>query len=294
MTESTNLGGLKAFVNQYQADIESALLQFLPARVAGAERLQDAMRYSLLAGGKRVRPLLVLASSHAVSRVSEACWPAVAAIEYIHTYSLIHDDLPSMDDDELRRGKPTCHIAFDEATAILAGDALQCAAFECLAEQSSTLPMVGLLAKAAGATGMVAGQAIDMAAVDQQVDLNYLTHMHCNKTGALIRASVQMGAVAGGASQSQLSDLECYANAIGLAFQIQDDILDVTAQTQVLGKQQGADAAANKPTYVSLLGLDGAKQKAQEMLDTALTALTNLPNQQVLKELALYIVQRDR
>ena len=293
MTEFVEPSGLKAFVGQYQADIEAALLRFLPAPVAGAERLQEAMRYSLLAGGKRVRPLLVLASSHAVSEVNDACWPAVAAIEYIHTYSLIHDDLPSMDDDELRRGKPTCHIAFDEATAILAGDALQCAAFECLAEQRSTLPMVSLLSKAAGAAGMVAGQAIDMAAVDQAVDLNYLTHMHRNKTGALIRASVQMGALAGGASPSQLSDLEQYAEAIGLAFQIQDDILDVTSETQVLGKQQGADAAANKPTYVSLLGLDGAKRKAQETLETALTALANLPNPQVLAELARYIVQRD-
>lgn len=292
--EPVEPNGLEAFVSQYQARIEAALLQFLPTPVAGAERLHEAMRYSLLAGGKRVRPLLVLASSHAVSSVNDACWPAVAAIEYIHTYSLVHDDLPSMDDDKLRRGKPTCHMAYDEATAILAGDALQCAAFECLSLKNVTLPMITYLARAAGAGGMVAGQAIDMAAVDQSVDLTYLSHMHRNKTGALIRASVQMGALAGGASSSQLSDLERYAEAIGLAFQIQDDILDVTAETQILGKQQGADAAANKPTYVSLLGLEGAKQKAQETLDDALAALSTLPNRQVLADLARYIVRRDR
>lgn len=285
---------LKAFIGQYQADIEAALLRFLPTRVVGAEQLHEAMRYSLLAGGKRVRPLLVLASCQAVSSVNEACWPAVAAIEYIHTYSLIHDDLPSMDDDDLRRGKPTCHVVYGEATAILAGDALQCAAFECLSQDFVTLPMIRYLANAAGAHGMVAGQAIDMAAVDRVVDLDYLSHMHRNKTGALIRASVQMGAIAGGATSSQLADLEEYAEAIGLAFQIQDDILDVTAQTHVLGKQQGADAAANKPTYVSLLGLDGARRKMQDALETALSALSNLPHYQVLAELAHFIVQRDR
>lgn len=284
---------LKAFIGAYQADIEAALLRYLPVSVAGAERLQEAMRYSLLAGGKRVRPLLVLAASHAISKVNDHCWPAVAAIEYIHTYSLIHDDLPSMDDDELRRGQPTCHIAFDEATAILAGDALQCAAFECLAREQATWPMMATLANAAGASGMVAGQAIDMAAVARGVDIDYLTHMHRNKTGALIRASVQMGAMAAGASRAQMADLERYAEAIGLAFQIQDDILDVTAETSVLGKQQGADAAANKPTYVSLLGLEGAELKAKALLDEALAALAGLPSGQVLADLARYIIQRD-
>lgn len=285
---------MKSFAAAHQADVEAALLRFLPPPVAGAERLHEAMRYSLLAGGKRVRPLLVLAACHAVAEVNAACWPGVAAIEYIHTYSLIHDDLPSMDDDDLRRGKPTCHVAFDEATAILAGDALQSAAFECLALSDKTLPMVAYLAKAAGAGGMVAGQAIDMAAVDRTVDLDYLTHMHRSKTGALIRASVQMGALAGGASASQLASLERYAEAIGLAFQIQDDILDVTAQTAVLGKPQGADAAANKPTYVSLLGLDGARRKAEETLADALEALEGIPRGGVLADLARYIVQRDR
>lgn len=278
--------------------IEQHLAHFIPAPLQGGERLCDAMRYSVLNGGKRIRPLLVIAAAEACaqpqSRLNrEALWPAAVAVEYIHAYSLIHDDLPAMDDDDLRRGKPTCHIAFDEATAILAGDALQCAAFEILSQSPHTLALVAPLAKAAGARGMVAGQAIDLNAVDQALTLAQLSHMHQHKTGALIEASIAMGAILAGADVAQQEALQRYARAIGLAFQVQDDILDVTADTQTLGKLQGADAANNKPTYVSLLGLDEAKHKAQGLQAEAHEALQCVPNATVLAALADYIVQRD-
>ncbi|HEY7772648.1 MAG TPA: farnesyl diphosphate synthase [Marinagarivorans sp.] len=274
--------------------MEQRLTAALPKPIAGGERLREAMAYSLLNGGKRIRPLLVLASAEACGGITEASWPAAVAVEYIHAYSLIHDDLPAMDDDDLRRGKPTCHIAYDEATAILAGDALQCSAFECLAKQPSTLVMVGPLARAAGARGMVVGQAIDLAAVAQQLNLEQLSHMHKHKTGALIEVSVQLGALSAGATEQQQRALMEYACAIGLAFQVQDDILDVTAVTEVLGKQQGADAEHNKPTYVSLLGLEGAQNKAQQLLNHALTALEALPNGQLLAAIAHYIIDREK
>ncbi|WP_053980527.1 farnesyl diphosphate synthase [Marinagarivorans algicola] len=285
---------LSDFVTQHLPLIEEHLSQALPSPVSGGERLIDAMRYSLLNGGKRIRPLLVLAAAKAcgIDVLGSKVYSAGVAVEYIHAYSLIHDDLPAMDDDDLRRGQPTCHIAFDEATAILAGDALQCAAFEVLSESVDTLALVAPLAKAAGARGMVVGQAIDLAAVDQALDLQQLSHMHKHKTGALIEVSVQMGAIVSGANRVQLKALQRYAAAIGLAFQIQDDILDVTADTHTLGKQQGADAANNKPTYVSLLGLDEAKRKAQHLLSEAKTALAPLPNGEVLAAIADYIVER--
>lgn len=287
---------LANFFDQHLPTVEAHLLAALPSTVPRSDRLTDAMRYSLLSGGKRIRPLLVLAAAQACNSsaqpLSAHVWPAAVAVECIHSYSLIHDDLPAMDDDALRRGQPTCHIAFDEATAILAGDALQCLAFEVLSQSPQTLPMVAPLAKAAGARGMVAGQAIDLASVNQSLTLSQLSHMHKHKTGALIEASVHLGAIAAGASEQQLNALQRYARAIGLAFQIQDDILDVTAQTQVLGKQQGADAANNKPTYVSLLGLDEAKRKAQALLNEANSALVELPKGEVLAAIAHYIVGR--
>lgn len=260
-------------------------------------RLQDAMRYSLFNGGKRVRPILVYASALAVSGNDKqiAVEQAAVAIEAIHAYSLIHDDLPAMDDDDLRRGKPTCHIAFDEATAILAGDALQTMAFETIAETS--LEMVKLLAQCSGAAGMVAGQSIDLEAVSHTLSLEQLENMHRLKTGALINCSAQLGALATErASLEQLEALKQYSDAIGLAFQVQDDILDVTADTETLGKQQGADAALSKPTYVSLLGLDTARTKLDELHQTALDALscfghTNNSAEQ-LRNLADYIVKR--
>lgn len=284
---------LSDFVAQYLPSIEENLSLSVPLPVSAGQRLTEAMRYSLLNGGKRVRPLLVIAAAQACGgSVGKNVWSAAVAVECIHAYSLIHDDLPAMDDDDLRRGKPTCHVAFDEATAILAGDALQCTAFEVLSARAETLPLVAPLARAAGARGMVVGQAIDLAAVDQALNIEQLSHMHKHKTGALIEVSVQLGAMAAGATQDQLETLQEYACAIGLAFQIQDDILDVTADTQTLGKQQGADAANNKPTYVSLLGLDEARRKAQGLLDEAKRALEPLPNGSVLAAIADYIVFR--
>ena len=221
------------------------------------------------------------------------------ALEAIHAYSLVHDDLPAMDDDDLRRGQPTCHIAYDEATAILAGDALQALAFELLAiapglAPELTVQLLRELARAAGAAGMVAGQAIDLAAVDTQLNLAELENMHAHKTGALIRASVIMGALTAGASKTQLAALTRYAEAVGLAFQVQDDILDVTADTETLGKRQGADEALNKPTYVSLLGLEAAKTKALELHRTALVALAEFGGSaDQLRALSAYTVQRN-
>ena len=267
---------------------------------ADANRLQDAMSYSMLNGGKRVRPMLVYAAAQAVGASMVHADIAAAAVEMIHAYSLVHDDLPAMDDDDLRRGKPTCHIQFDEATAILAGDALQTQAFQILstpmdgltAQQQLTL--VNTLAQASGAFGMAGGQSLDLEAVNQTVDLTYLENMHNHKTGALILASVLMGAHCGSAlSKDTLTALTTYAKAIGLAFQVQDDILDVVSDTETLGKTQGADAANNKPTYVSLLGLEGAKQKAHELHKAALDAIEPLGDKAgPLAHIANYIIER--
>lgn len=283
---------LSDFIAQHLPHINHVLIDYLPVAITGGERLHAAMSYSLLNGGKRIRPVLVLAAAEACGAINAQTWRAAAAIEYVHAYSLIHDDLPAMDDDALRRGKATCHIAFDEATAILAGDALQCAAFECLGDDSACWPLIPILAKSAGARGMVVGQAIDLAAVAKHLTIEQLSHMHGHKTGALIGASVAMGAMTVGATVAQLQALSNYAQAIGLAFQIQDDILDVTADTQTLGKQQGADIALNKPTYVSLLGLAGATEKALFLCAAAKNSIADLPNAAILAALADYVVSR--
>lgn len=264
-------------------------------------RLEEAMAYSLFNGGKRIRPLLAFASAEAIAEPNQLTDLVSAAIECIHTYSLIHDDLPAMDDDDLRRGKPSCHIAFDEATAILAGDALQALAFELISTPTKTsntadqLAMCHLLAKASGASGMVAGQSIDLAAVDNRLNLEQLSHMHRLKTGALIETSVVLGALSTGrANEKQLKDLKHYAQAIGLAFQIQDDILDVTSDTTVLGKQQGSDAAQNKPTFVSLMGIKEAQSKTLSLFNDALNALSGFDYRaDNLRHLAAYIIKRD-
>ncbi|MFN3581101.1 MAG: (2E,6E)-farnesyl diphosphate synthase [Pseudomonas sp.] len=263
------------------------------------ERLFSAIRYSVTQGGKRIRPMLAYASCEALQGGPEQADVAAGAVELIHAYSLIHDDLPAMDDDDLRRGQPTCHKAYDEATAILAGDALQALAFEWLAQadklnSDTRLRMVQLLAKAAGPLGMVGGQAIDLGAVGEQLDLATLESMHRHKTGALIRASVQLGALASEqCSEEQLASLGIYAECIGLAFQVQDDILDIESDTSVLGKQQGADAARGKPTYPALLGLDGARALAKDLRDQAQAALEPLGKDAArLHQLADYIVQR--
>lgn len=289
--------------HEYQTRCQQRIDEHLNQAVSfpdnGASRLHQAMAYSLFNGGKRVRPLLVYAAAHALGCAPDIADAPAMAVELIHAYSLVHDDLPAMDDDDLRRGKPTCHIAFDEATAILAGDALQSEAFQVLINAAGLSPeqkirQLDLLAKGSGALGMAAGQAIDLAAVGQQVDLVYLENMHNHKTGALIKASVLMGASCNSqVSQSQLDALSRYADSIGLAFQVQDDILDVTADTATLGKTQGADAAHNKPTYVSLLGLEGARHKAAELHQQALAALAEFDEKAIwLRALADYIIRR--
>ena len=264
-------------------------------------RLFEASAYSLTRGGKRVRPALVYGAAMAINPQtleSEAIDYAASAAEMVHAYSLVHDDLPAMDDDELRRGQPTCHIAFDEPTAILVGDGLQARAFELLAEapgvsETGRLAALRLLSAAAGSRGMVGGQAIDIEAVGMSIDLEHLETMHALKTGALIRASVGLGAVFAGATPEQLDALDDYADAIGLAFQICDDILDATSDVATLGKEAGADAALNKPTYVSLLGLVDARDKADALLAEALAAIANFDDAAwFLRELAAYIVNR--
>ena len=279
------------------ARVDMTLAALFEQRPAVAPRLEAAMRHGLLAGGKRLRPLLVYMAGHALGAQDEALDAPAAAIELIHAYSLIHDDLPAMDDDDLRRGQPTVHKAFDEASAILAGDALQALAFEVLA--STAHPRLGdlvyTLASASGRDGMVAGQALDLDAVGGHPDADALAHMHAHKTGALIVAAVRLGGlVAVPDGDPRLDALIRYARAIGLAFQIHDDILDVTGDTVTLGKTSGADAARAKPTYPSLLGLEGAQRKAQHLIDEAIAALEPLGERAApLADLAHYMIERD-
>lgn len=289
------------YLSKCQARINDVLKQQLVFPEGGAPKLQEAMEYSLFNGGKRVRPVLAYAAAKACGADQKVADLPAAALEMIHSYSLVHDDLPAMDDDDLRRGKPTCHIAFDEATAILAGDALQTLAFEILSRDSQNplsteqrLKMIQQLSQASGASGMCGGQSIDLEAVGHQVDLAYLENMHNHKTGALIYAAVIMGALCNpDVTETQLKQLAQYAKAIGLAFQVQDDILDVISDTETLGKAQGADAALNKPTYVSLLGLEGARAKAQELHEVALSAIEPFGEKaQWLRAVSDYIVQR--
>ena len=283
--------------------VESVLAQKLPPEGELPALLHRAMRYSALDGGKRVRPLLVYAAGQAVGVPAEQLDGPACAVELIHAYSLVHDDLPAMDDDDLRRGKPTCHKAFDEPTAILVGDALHALAFEVIATDEALAvsgerraEMVSELARAAGSRGMVGGQAIDIAAAGQRLDLDALQTMHRMKTGALIAVSVRLGALAAPqVEKARLAALDRYADAIGLAFQIQDDILDVEADTATLGKPQGSDHGSNKPTYTSLLGLDGAKSKAREVHREAVGALAEFGEEaEPLRSLADYIVERTR
>ncbi len=288
----------------YRERTESALAAlFATELLADVDpRLCAAMRYSLLAGGKRLRPALLYASADALggSRVSATDTDRVAcALECIHTYSLIHDDLPAMDDDDLRRGQPSCHRAFDEATAILAGDALQALAFELLCTMGSIdaeLPRAlgATLARASGARGMVGGQAIDIAAVGRTIDAASLARMHELKTGALIAAALRMGALLAGADAGAMAAIDTYARALGLAFQVQDDILDACGETTVLGKTSGADAARTKPNYVMLLGEAGARGFSQELCTQALAALRPLgPQAGLLTGIARFVVERD-
>ncbi|VWX55733.1 geranyltranstransferase [Burkholderiales bacterium 8X] len=266
-------------------------------------QLGDAMRYAVLGGGKRLRPLLVFAASESVGGEPEAALRAACAVELIHAYSLVHDDLPCMDNDVLRRGKPTVHVQYGEAGALLAGDALQAFAFELLTpddasiEPSVQAALCRLLARAAGSQGMAGGQAIDLASVGLALDEAQLRNMHRLKTGALLSGSVEMGVACGGnLSAEALASLRAYGAAVGLAFQVVDDILDVTADSQTLGKTAGKDAASDKPTYVSLLGLDNARAEARRLLDEAVSALDRsaLPDTGALRALAYMVVDRDR
>lgn len=283
------------------ARVERVLEQVLPAAELEPCRLHAAMRYSVLGGGKRLRPLLCYAGALAVGGRAEQADRAAAALEVIHAYSLIHDDLPAMDDDDLRRGKPTCHIAFDEATAILAGDALQALAFELIADdpghssERSRLAAIRTLALACGSQGMAGGQAFDLGAVGTQLTEFELKRMHAHKTGALIRAAVLMGAeLTGNADSHQLAQLARFGSLVGLAFQIRDDILDIEGETEVIGKRQGADIARNKPTFPSIMGLDTAKAAAEDTRQQALAALSSFgPEAELLRDLAHYAVDRE-
>lgn len=286
-----------AILQRYRERVETALAQTLPTENRAPARLHAAMRYATLNGGKRLRACLVYASGAALGGDPAALDAPAVAVELIHAYSLVHDDLPCMDDDDLRRGQPTCHKAFDEATALLVGDALQSLAFEALASAPQRpevrVQMIATLAQAVGSVGMAGGQAIDLAAVGRQLTLAELEHMHALKTGALIRASARLGALAAGAHSAVLIALDDYAATLGLAFQIVDDVLDVEGDTKTLGKAAGADAARNKPTYPALLGLTGAKEKAAALHARALESLAVFgDNAQVLAHIADFIVQR--
>jgi geranylgeranyl diphosphate synthase type II len=292
-------GELDKALSTLRARVE-ALLQERVGRLDGRAppRLLEAMRYSLLDAGKRLRPILCLAFADAAARGSggggAVAQDAACALEYVHTYSLIHDDLPAMDDDDLRRGRPTSHKVFGEALAILAGDALLTEAFALTAAGPEPVrrALCGELAHAAGAAGMVGGQVFDVAE-DRPAELAYLTRLHRMKTGALIRAACRMGALAGGGDPRQVEAAGAYGEAVGLAFQIADDVLDVTATAEQLGKPAGADAAAGRPTYPALLGLEGARRLAAEQVALAQAALGELePAPGVLAQLARYAVER--
>ena len=267
----------------YQDRVERALDRWLPPATHEPARLHEAMRYAVLGSGKRIRPLLVYATGETLGLAAERLDGAAAALEIVHAYSLVHDDLPAMDDDDLRRGRPTCHKRFDEATAILAGDALQVLAFEILtrdreldADPAARLAMVDLLAVASGSGGMAGGQAIDLDAVGKALTLPQLELMHARKTGALIRASVLLPAAAAGASAVEHEALARYGARVGLAFQIQDDILDEEGETETLGKRSGADRARGKPTFPSVLGLEASREMARALHLEAVGALEPL------------------
>ncbi|SCN47009.1 Octaprenyl-diphosphate synthase / Dimethylallyltransferase / Geranyltranstransferase (farnesyldiphosphate synthase) / Geranylgeranyl pyrophosphate synthetase [methanotrophic endosymbiont of Bathymodiolus azoricus (Menez Gwen)] len=293
---------LKEYLVASQERVEKALDLRLPANNILPKRLHDAMRYSALDGGKRMRPMLTYSVGKALGIAADVLDGPACAVEFIHVYSLIHDDLPAMDDDDLRRGKATSHIQYDEATAILAGDGLQTLAFQVLANDDSMqasaatrIKMIQALAKASGSQGMVGGQAIDLESVGKKLTLPELENMHIHKTGALIRVAVQLATL----SQPDLdpavaAKLDHYAKCIGLSFQVKDDILDEESDTATLGKTQGKDQDNDKPTYPALLGLEGAKEKAQNLHEQALESLADFgPEADLLRDLSLYIIQRD-
>lgn len=293
---------LKEYIRYCQDRAEQALEQRLPGENILPQKLHRAMRYCVLGGGKRMRPMLSYCTGKTLGISPDALDGIACAVEFIHVYSLIHDDLPAMDDDDLRRGKATCHIAFDEATAILAGDALQALAFEILAHDSTItatpenrIKMITMLAKASGSQGMAGGQAIDLESVGTRLNLPELENMHIHKTGALIRASVTMATLAKAGIEPEMAiKLDHYAKCIGLSFQVKDDILDEESDTETLGKTQGKDKENAKPTYPALLGMAGAKRKARELHEKAIASLEAFgPEADLLRDLSLYIIQRD-
>lgn len=295
----TNAISLDEYLETSKTLVNARLDMHLNSDNIVAPQLLEACRYAVLSGGKRIRPLLCFAAARVFGADAETVADAAAAIEMIHAYSLVHDDLPAMDDDDLRRGQPTVHKAFNDATAILVGDALQPLAFEILTSSPKATPELALacvmeLSYASGGAGMVAGQIIDCDATGQQLTIEQLEQMHQLKTGALIRASLLIGAyLSGQASIEDAAQLAQYGQAIGLAFQVQDDILDACSDTATLGKTAGADAILNKPTYVSLLGLEGAKAKLAELHQQALESLSTFDdNADMLRQLANYIVER--
>jgi geranylgeranyl diphosphate synthase type II len=293
---------LKNYIEKKSRIVNDALAQMLQNSQPG-ETISEAMKYSLMAGGKRIRPVLCLAASEAVGGRPRDAMRAACALEMVHTYSLIHDDLPAMDNDELRRGKPTCHVAFGEATAILAGDALLTMAFEILAsvpyengdQAGKWLQVMRIIARAAGSRGMIQGQMLDIAAEGSLMNVDDLESMHRLKTGALIEASLQCGALLAEADKTQQRFLKTYARNIGLAFQVADDILNVEGNPALMGKAAGTDRLNEKNTYPSLLGLDASKQFAQELIRQALQALQAFDNKaEPLRALATYIIERNR
>ena len=280
----------------YRKRVHGMLERVLPPASQPPQRLHEAMRYAVLNGGKRVRAILVIATGEALHADAERLEPPACAVELIHAYSLVHDDLPSMDDDDLRRGVPTCHRVFGEATAVLAGDALQTLAFETLA--CAAMPdageLVRTLAKASGSRGMVGGQTVDLESVGRTPTLEQLESMHLHKTGALIQASVRLGALSAGTRDSEILDrLDEYARCIGLAFQIRDDVLDIESETEILGKKQGADLALDKSTYPAILGLEASKAHAQALHERASKMLAPFGRDaDFLRALSEFIVSR--
>jgi geranylgeranyl diphosphate synthase type II len=292
-----DLGG---YLSRNNALIDRALLAYLDP-IAGHTRLAEAMRYALMAGGKRLRPNLCLAASEAVGGSPEVALPVACAMEMIHTYSLIHDDLPAMDNDDLRRGRPTCHKAYGEANAILAGDGLLTMAFEVLSDPrrlkavpaKALVAIIREIATASGVFGMVGGQVVDMESEGKDVDFPTLEYIHTHKTGALIRASVRVGALYGRATKRQFDALTRYGELTGLAFQIADDILDLTGTQEEIGKDAGSDLKKGKKTYPAFLGIEESRRRAHEITDRALEALRDFDGQaDPLRELAKYIINR--
>ena len=290
-----------ALLENYQSRVNTTLEHWLPDESLNPIELHQAMRYSVLAPGKRVRPLLVYATASTLGIDLNLVDGPAAAVEIIHAYSLIHDDLPAMDDDDLRRGRPTCHKQFNEATAILAGDALQALSFYILSHDSNMiedsaarLSMIENLSLFSGSRGMAGGQAIDLAAVGKQLNIAELEAMHIHKTGALIRTCIKMSALScSNLSQEYFNALDSYAKAIGLSFQVQDDILDITADTETLGKPQGSDQMANKPTFPSIIGLEASRQKALDLHHNAIDALSIFGEEaDILRYISAWFVER--